>query len=299
MIGLSASAADIALSKEILYFRPQADNLEYAVIQEIGDGTAPVLKVCNTRFAPSLGNRLKMSFILPTDWWISLGYTTIEFDCTASKKHSNNDIINYLAIDSRSFKNGIAKQVKSHWLIDYQNLDLKLGKTFDISKYISIGSSFAAKLHYFKNNYDTKYIDLNLDHNVNLDSRQFINSSTFLGAGIEIGFNGIFRVTPRWSLFYTVNSGMLKGNFYNKGKQLSNEIVECIFLNSRKAMVPIVSHSIGIQYSISKGDQVDLDFSLAYEANLFSNHLKMFNLFGFRTSNILMDGLVAKAQIGF
>lgn len=296
---LSILAADsIVLSKEILYFRPQADAMEYAIIQKWSKDGFDDLRVKNTKFAPSLGNRLRISYTLPKLWSVSAGYTNIGFNCLSKNKHSDNDIANYLALDpTRS--HGLATYVSSSWLIDHQNIDLKIGRTFPMSRYVSIGSSLSAKCHYLHHISDTKYLNLwRGSDKENLDSCRALNTSRFLGAGVEVGFSGNFHITESFRIIYSVNSGMVKGKFKNKGLQYKNEVNHLRFTNNRYSIMPIVSHSIGIGYATYKG-LVDLDFSVSYEANLFSNHLKQFNLYGLKSSNILMDGFVLKAQIGF
>ena len=156
------------------------------------------------------GFRLGLIGILPHDRWdISLYWTSYENHAHDSISPKPPKVVFPVYLNDNTIP--IALSAKARWELEFNVLDLELGRSFFVGKHLSLRPFVAFQAAWIEQHLNIDYLDLTLTHNTEgspistttpkIASR---NHSDFSGYGLRAGVN------TKWPLGYGIS---LLGNF--------------------------------------------------------------------------------------
>lgn len=211
-------------SVDFLYWQAKEDGLEYAQKDTFDSRGNPFLvnsKIQDLDFHWKPGVKLAFGYIFPRDQWdLSLSWTYLH-----SKAH-NSTSTSDPALEATNLRpswlpvllGSISDHASAHWRMNYNVLDLGIGRHFFIGKRLSFRPHADLKAIWIYQNYDVNYHGGFQFIDVGVFSTLFKNTkmsakNDFAAVGIALGADTEWHLSQGWSLLANVSGTLAYGQF--------------------------------------------------------------------------------------
>lgn len=257
--------------------------------------------VHSMKFDWESGFRLGMGYIFDYEGWdLYLNFT--DYKTHANKRietHSGGKLYEMWGIVTTG-----SDSIEAKWHVQFEELDLLLGRNYFISKYVSLHPHFgltSAWIHQKR----TLQSALDLDTTGKLKEK-----NNCWGIGPRLGLDTQFFLGRNFSLYANGSGTLLWGDFKIRGKQTStsNGLTDSLYddnLNTHK-MVPAAGLSLGVAYETNFNHNCNhFLIKLGYEAQYFWRqnqfpiyHAETFS-FSRASDDLAMQGLTIDLRLDF
>lgn len=215
-----------------LYWNAKVDGFEFvekAKIKSTSVGGVPTSIFARGKFeAPSFDNwdpgvQLGLGYIFPQreQWSVRLGWTHLNTDSHHSVSSDDPTLATELLVPTLiPFLTGsAADHASAHWRMEFNTLDLELGRHFFIGKWLSckpmIGLRAAWIDQHFRAKYDSLYVTAS---GIFPFDQSFRCNQDFGGIGLRFGTDLQFYITKCWSILGNLSGSLLWGSIDVKEK---------------------------------------------------------------------------------
>lgn len=226
----------------------------------------------------------------------SLVYTSLSTIATGASSTAN--VENYNDSTQFSFEKGHAE-----WEMQFNALDLELGRNFFISRFLTLRPHFGLKFGWIDQDYEVKYKDTLLfttesDMKVEMDQ-------DFFGVGIRTGLDTVWYFTKHWGLYGDFAFSALWSNFHSKREDNyaapgfdKEEVTD--YRRSLQTLTEVLELGLGFRYDTTffVGDYA-FYLQAGWEEQIWFNQNQFLDTRDTRTGNLTMHGLSVKAGLMF
>ena len=293
-----SKGAGLILSGDFLYWQAEEGGLSYG-LQSENHSILPLLqqptpfqgvdgKVSRIQPEYEPGYRLSLAYQLPYDQWdISLSWARYQSSSHDHISQKANQVVFPYWL-SRNFA-PLAQNAKAHWDLNYNTLDFDLGRMFYIGRCFSIKPTLGFKAAWIEQTLIVLYGNVVFSNNNAGPDVRSKNRSTFQGYGVDLGFDGNWKLGAGFELFGSCNAALLLGNFdlalFEKNiglgprSKLTNNIQE---------VVPELGFSAGLCWERSFfSDRLFLNIHVSWEEQVWFNQNQLS-----RFVDAFMEGLI-------
>ncbi len=290
--------ADIFITAAALYWKPNADSLEYA-IDNTGD--SPVFadsgEMKRSHGKWSWGFEVGLGYNMPHDGWdLYLNWT--HFNGRSHHHHDDDDCCETTCSDIQfpvqynwqtpDTPNCLyACDSEDHWKMRLNMVDLELGRDFFVSKYLSMRPFMGLRWLQLKHHHSVDYTGMfSSTSQVGLSPTPITNSSVaenevrnrarFWGIGPRAGMNTLWGFGHGWGLYGNAAISLLYGKMKVHFKQdieptaTSGEINNGRVHDHYHVTRAVTDLAIGLQWDHQfKDDAYHLGFSFGWEHHMF------------------------------
>ena len=256
---------------DFLYMQPLVDGLSYAIRNDVRqqsmggvDGTpgGPILDL-KPDWEPAF--RVAVCYVPDVTarlvWMHFFGKTTTEAHADISQPGLGLEGIWVPPVNSSR----LYSSAKLHWKLDFDTLDLDLGKCYQVSPFLKMNPSCSVRFARINQSFHAVYQQ---------DWAQAENN--FFGIGPRIGLDSQWCFVQDWSLFGGMAASMLYGQFETHSEFFSQAAVLQNISDDFFRLEPNVEFSLGIGWQrFLSNRHCRLGFRLSYEAQVFWNQIAL------------------------
>lgn len=307
------------LGTQYLYWKATQEGISFALT---GCRNAPFTTVneTGTDYAPDFswnsGFKVSGTVVWNHDWDATARYTWYRSQnnratCESKEGNIQEGFILGTLIASTNFQR-YATSASSDWDLDFNVLDLEIGRLFCVSPYFDIRALAGLKFAYQKQNWDNdfrvKEMDFNSDMSITGPGQVTSDQShrTF-STGIRIGGHADWQIMDHVSLFSTLALSALWTNYDITRKDIytldGHDPVTVIDTkrngSTSNAIKAVSEFDLGINGFWQLPNNQSLNVSLAYEMQLWLNHTSYIFIINNHDSDLSLQGLNVKVRYGF
>jgi Legionella pneumophila major outer membrane protein precursor len=222
-IALHGVKNGFTINGSYLYWKAKVDNLDYAnhtflSIDPVGLTIAERAKVQELDFKWSSGGRLGIGYVFKNmeSWKLNLTGTHLESHAHGETKVKSSELSmeNLIATWSAVYMGEFLSRAESKWNLNFNTLNLDLGRDFFISKYISVSPFIGLQGVWIKQkdklNYDGIWlttIDLDFSRENSIDMHNH-----YRAGGFHFGTDFIFHIVKNFGLTGTMGGSIVYGS---------------------------------------------------------------------------------------
>ncbi len=293
---------------DFLYWKANEDGLEYGtkfVSRPVGTPITANAKLLDLHFEWDPGLRINMGYIFPQfeNWELNLTWTHIRNHAHAQAKSngvesqvSNTDtIIPPWVTLLFELRFGVS-QANTKWTLNFNTLDLALGRSFSLSKRIVMNPYFGFRGAWVDQHYNAKYNTVFIPEEDAPTFNRLVNfkaKNDFRAFGIQSGAGFIWHFSKHWNLFTDLSGNLLYGKFNVKAKNLGDrglgqgEVPPApLDLKTSEKFFRIrlnFEEAIGLAWeSFYNQDRYFVSVKIAYELSQWLNQNELYYLWYFR-----------------
>jgi len=109
--------------------------------------------------------------------------------------------------------NFVYQDGKAHWRLNYNMLDLEIGKTFYISKYLSLRAHAGGRGGWIDQSFRSEFTNIIYDKEPPIQDTVYHCDQDFWGIGPRIGIHGDWHLGEGFSIFGNIAAALLYGKF--------------------------------------------------------------------------------------
>jgi len=109
--------------------------------------------------------------------------------------------------------NFIYRNGKAHWRLNYNMLDLEIGKTFYISKYLSFRAHAGTRGGWIDQSFRSEFTNMTYDKEPPIRDTVYHCEQDYWGLGPRLGINGDWHLGAGFSIFGNIAAALLYGKF--------------------------------------------------------------------------------------
>jgi hypothetical protein len=208
-----------SVSGSFLYWKAFEDNLEYGNLLSLG--SSPIINTKNKdlSYKWGQGGQMALGYIFGDreQWQLAAEYTF--FGPPKSKGSNSSNLPDQFRPNWAQGSTGLFSTSSSaSWKLNFNTLDLDLGRDFFISQWISINPFFGLRGAWIYQNYKAKYLgNYTAQRDGNLGSLTFNRENSvkmrtsFEGLGIKFGSDFLFHLDRAFSLFGSLGGSAIFG----------------------------------------------------------------------------------------
>jgi len=219
----------LIVSGDLLYWRSDEDGLEYVLKvrnQDAGGGAINFsdAQLKDLHFDWNWGFRAGIGYDLPWDGWdFYINYTHYKNEASASQtEHENRVLVIPFPAEIGNAFQLFTQHAKGKWNLNYNTLDLEIGRNYFLSRALSIRPFFGLRGAWIDQKMHYKYgprsqFDQFLPIKVNF-------KNNYHAFGLLAGFNFNWYFDNHWSIFGRAAASALHGEFETKNKYTATPI---------------------------------------------------------------------------
>ncbi len=272
-----------SIEAEFLWWRANLDNLEYA-IRLSGSSSTPfniggAYRIPDFEFAP--GVRLSAGYDFGRNNWDIFGRWTYHYtDPTSSTSSPDNilvlkDIFQPNSLISSVVSNALAGSAKAKWQNQINVGDFEMGYDYFFSCLFSFRPSFGLKAAWINMDYNTNYVDANVD-GMTLVDFSFRNKSEWWGVGPQVGMDGHLHMGWGFSLYGRVSGALMYGKYDTRFSQTDSTDNRFRVTSSseyrQRAMTQML---VGLEWAKCFSGDILLAFNIGWEGQYWWNQHEM------------------------
>ena len=190
--------------------------------------------------------------------------------------------------------------------MQFNALDLELGRNFYISRYLTLRPHFGFKFGWIDQDYKTKYEDLIFPGAVDADYEIKMDQD-FFGCGLRTGLDTVWYFTKHWGLYGEFAFAALWSQFHSSRKDSYEDsgagIAEYTTLHTRdhfNTITEVLELGLGFRYDTTffVGDYA-FYLQAGWEEQIWFNQNQFYDMADNVTGNMSMQGLSVKAGLMF
>ena len=249
-------------------------------------------------------------------WDLYANYTWLQV--TDSKDFENEDSDDGAQVHANYFvptfpndvKGTIMNETSATWKLNFDVLDLELGRDFFISKYLTLRPHFGFKFSWMKQKFDVDYTNIiagvNVDalypagSNVDIDFKQ-----TEFGVGIRTGIDTAWRLGNHFSIFGDLALTGLWNHFKEKRKDEVETAADVEYdtfnvKDTINEMTAVLELAIGLRFDYAFNCDKNLFIMQAgWEQQIWFDQNQFFRAMSTDSENLTFEGLTAKIGFAF
>lgn len=252
----------------VLYLQAHEDGLGYALKSPAKNKIAPNARVETPDFEWDFGFSIGTGYRFPHDLWgFLLQFTSLQTHADNEKEASDGNVLFPLWQKSSSGGPFYAENAKVHWRLHLGLVDLKLTKSYEPSKSLSLTSQAGIRVGSIRQKYYLEYRGGNLP--MNEDAVHMKNK--YLGAGPAAALIGEWRFGKGLSLMAKNSFSLLFGEFYIHQDEYADKEKLLGVHNVFHSSAAILENSAGIrwQHFFQEGPLKRLALKLSWDQMLF------------------------------
>jgi len=289
-----------SISADFLYWTVRQDGMFYAVS---GVGTNPSKgTVHDLDWKMKPGFKIGLGLDLPHDNWdLFAEYTWIKSEASDStvQNAGTSTLTSYWAVNGAV---AFLQNARANWDINFQNLNLELGRNTALSPYLNLRPHFGLQGTRINQDYDATYLTTtNLTQKIKQDQ-------DFWGVGLRAGFDTSWHITQNFSLLGDLIVSILWGEFdlERKETQITAADVSTVVLHtavSPKTFEPVIELFAGARWETPFGDNDRFNFLLqaGWEQQIWilqNEYIKRMPETD-HSGDLILQGLTVKAKFDF
>lgn len=299
---------DFSLYAEGLCLQAKEGGLEFAIkdangaVTNIQNGSVLGFSKDRGDYAYNPGLRVGMNFFFSQDRWnFDILWTFLKITNSKSVLAPGRAVLIPLWLIPQA--NSTNQTLHANWESNFNTLDFRLGKPFDVSRYFSLLPHFGGRIAFIDQHFSVHYGGFYgatrgaISHNDN----------DFAGLGIRGGIDSEWKLGKDWALIGNIASSMIWGNFdldqnTAQGVSLGHDVAQKTNMN-----IPNMEMALGLSWGRAfNRNQFRLDARLAYEFQQWwdMNHLRRFSSSGpgyvnnaVTRNNLTLNGLSFRLQV--
>ncbi len=196
---------------DLLYWKLQEEGSDYSLSLK-----SPTLlttgKAAHANFDWNFGFRTGVGYHMEHDawdWYLNFTWFQSRANNTAHKGDNAG-----LAPQKGFGLLQLANKIQSHWNVHYYVIDLELGRSFFVSKFLSFRPQFGIESAWISQR-RRYHIETNLDPGTGIFGENIYGKNNFFGIGPRTGIQGTWRFCPHFNLMGTVAGSLQWGSFDN------------------------------------------------------------------------------------
>lgn len=312
-----SNGADVFITADFLLWRPQEEGMAYA-FTGLGDNVANVGQgsVLQPGWRWEPGFKVGLGLNLDHDGWdLYAQYTWLQserkdntpFNSTLAPTWNIADNFNDLFSNVGNSVNSI-RTAASTWKLEYNTIDLDLGRNFFVSQYLTTRPFFGFRGAWNKTNYQVTYTSPDGTYAIDATQYQMDNNQDYWGFGLrtglntgwhftnEFGFYGDFALSTLWSEFKTGRVDTRK-DIIGAG----NPVNVINTQNNFYSIVPVTELEFGLRYETWFSDD---DYHFLVQAGwsnlVWYNYNQTFKLAEEGShGDLTLQGLTVKVRFDF
>ncbi|MGE0670781.1 MAG: Lpg1974 family pore-forming outer membrane protein [Parachlamydiales bacterium] len=209
------------LTADFLYWRADLDGIPIAVKGNNASlGYQNKMKIIDMDFDWNPAFRVGLGGILGGDSWdLKAEYTryTNHSERSAHVSGDNALIPLWATVTNKQsgifVLNGVASHATGHYHLNYNVVDLELGRNYFVSRAISVRPFIGARGAFIYQHTRYHYTGLTFAEGANYSPLTTKGKSNYQGGGIRAGFNAGWHFNRYWSFFSEISGSLLYGRF--------------------------------------------------------------------------------------
>jgi hypothetical protein len=202
--GFQAPEGHVYLTAEYLLWRTRQEGMEFATVRKVN-------------FEFNSGFRVGLGVHLPHDFWdIYINYTNFHPEHSHSVQGSFYPLFLFEGAIAPDLQGPFVTEARAHWEIDFQNIDVEIGRAYYIAKTLTfrpfIGLKGAWIDQHAKIHYEGGFIPSEQTFRTHF-------KNDFKGAGPLIGIESNWQLGAGFSLFGDLAAALIVGQFENRQEQ--------------------------------------------------------------------------------
>lgn len=289
--GFQAPSGHFYLTAAWLYWRTRQEGMEYVTAKKV-------------EFDFQSGFRVGLGVHLPYDLWdIYVSYT--RFTPHASESVRGPFYPLFLFQGTGISQGANVAQAQAHWKIEFQNVDIEIGRAFYIAKTLVFRPFFGMKGAWIDQDAKIRYEGGFIPTGQTFQTH-FKND--FKGAGPLLGIQSHWLIGAGFSLFGDFAAALILGHFDNEQKQDQLDGAEVVDLNSDFNLVsPTLQLAIGVAWDRNfNRDRWHCGLSVGFESQSWGgqNQTEQFTdkdlpIYVREKGDLALYGLTLKARFDF
>lgn len=226
---------------EYLYMRARRRNLDFAVVDQIDDGL-PQGSIISADWEPNSGYRLGGGYRLPGEGWqIGAEYTYFHASDDRQATAPTNGLL-YATQMNPAFSDGEATSATASSNLNYNVVDVMLGREFNVSKRMTMGLYGGGRFASIDQKRITTYLGTDVGNST------VSNPQDFDGSGLTAATTGHVRLFPSLSLFAKAGGSILYGQTTTSYNETNTLGANTSISENYEQLVPVIEAAIGLSY---------------------------------------------------
>jgi hypothetical protein len=258
---------DFSLYAEALILQAKEQGLDFAIedangtVTNIRNGVVKGFSKASTDYDYNPGLRVGMGFLFGDDRWnFDFIWTFVKITESKSVQAPGRSVLIPLWLIPAV--NQTNQSLHATWDTNFNVLDLRMGKTFQISRTLIANPHFGGRIAFIDQHFSVQYggyfgaVRGAISHNDN----------DFAGLGIRGGLDSEWKLAPDWALIGNIAGAILWGRFETAQNLIQGVSEGYSVTQTLNQNTPNLEMSLGIAWGHSfRRDQFRLDARLSYE----------------------------------
>lgn len=288
------------LTADFLWWKLYEGGTEYALKNENSPFNPNSIKgpIKHLNFDWEPGYKVGLGYLFDHDGWdLYLDFTSFKTHAHSSASSDIDGLFPLMGIET----NGFAK-AKAHWHVDFYDLNLVLGKSYFVSKYLALRPHFGLTSAWIQQHRHARF------KNLPISSLKLRGKNNFWGIGPRLGVDSQFYLGRHFSLYGDIAGALLWGHFHVKEKErdiaTGSEIYD--LHDHLHRMVATVGFSLGLSFETNFfDDSSHFMIKAGYEGQYWwrQNQWPIFNSFAVdftrQSEDLNLQGLTVDFRLDF
>ncbi len=305
--------AEFFVTADFIYWKAEMDGLNYAQEGNYSFGKASLphsahsgqTKNVDFGFEPGFKAGIGVDF-RHDGWYLGANYTWLEHFTAHGSAHNDPDHRGQLVGTFFTTLNTISpvtpvilEEAHAKWKLRFNAVDLELGRSFYISRYLVLKPYVGLKYAWLDQKYRVFYDVFQSTTTLTIHEKQ-----DYWGLGLRGGFNTEWHFTRNWSIYGNLAISELYGQFEVTRKDIEGGTTPGIALfvrNNFHTIKPVLEMALGVRYeTFFSDDRYQLFFQAGWEEQMWFDQNQFIDN-GFRGSrgDLVFQGLDIKAGFSF
>jgi hypothetical protein len=309
--------ADFFVTADFIWWKPNLEDTSYAT-----SGFSPAVgtnastgKVESPHYKWEPGFKVGIGTVFQHDNWdLYLEYTWFQMN---QDKHHHNDSItagstsfvwsDYFVTPGGAVVPGPVEltSASARAKLQFNVLDLEMGRNFWISKYLTIRPNFGLKFAWIHNQESINYVlatpAVGASEHIGVNQR-------FFGVGIRGGFDTAWHFTKHWSIYGDLALSALWTDFRTQRNDQTTTTAGVTYTsfsakerrNRSQSVEPVLELGLGLMYQTwFHQDEYEFWVKAGWEEQVWWDHNRFINLAAHRHGNLTLQGLTVDFGLAF
>jgi hypothetical protein len=311
--------ADPFITADFIWWRAQEDNLDYAfngTVDPTSPSNADHGKIHHPHFQYEPGFKVGAGLKFKHDGWdLFAQYTWFNVEESESKNSVRTDAdgdsnvqTNIAIPELQGFSTYYVEEAKAKWSLNFNVLDLELGRNFWVSKNLTLRPFIGMKFDWMTQDFDVTYDDLSDadgaliegdDYKLDFDQKQW-------AVGLRAGLNSAYYMWTEWCIFGELAaSGMLNDFDSSRKDKFSSVESDLNYVQNHVArdshsVSAVLEWSLGLRYEhMFHNDDFLFSLQAGWEQQIWFNQNQFVFFQNSGPADLSLQGLTIKAAMYF
>jgi len=304
--------ADPFITADFIWWKAQEDGLDFSY-----DGVAATNSVNaskghvhhpKTKYEP--GFKVGFGLKFKHDGWDLYGnYTWFRTSFDETKKSTSTpsgSIVNsgYYVMDAGTPVSITPSQTNGKWSLDFNVLDVEMGRNFWISQWLTLRPHFGMKFSWNEQKFIVNYLDIQ-DDDFSGEGIRLTDKNNQFGVGIRAGLDTAWYFAQKWCLFGEFAATGLWNDFDVSNKQtLNTGSASFVNMNTHEenfSVTGVLELALGLRFETAfSNDNYLFMLQAGWEQQIWFDQNRFFSpLTSQSPENLTLEGLTVKAGFDF